>query len=141
MTDRGQSALDFLLGAVIFLIAVMIVVAVIPGMLDPFTTGSESHPVIVDRAVTTLATEELASESPYVASESTVTDVFEQSESELIATLGLPDSIRLNVTMDNGTGRVDYLGPTPPATKSVTAAWRVVEYRGTPANVTVRVWR
>lgn len=141
MTDRGQSTLDFLLGAVIFLIAVMVVVAFIPGMLDPFTTGSESHPVIADRAVSTLATEELATESQYMASESTVNDVFTQNESELIATLGLPDSIRLNVTMDNGTGRVGEVGPSPLSSRSATAAWRVIDYRGTPANVTVRVWR
>lgn len=141
MSDRGQSTLDFLLGVVIFLIAIMIVVAVIPGMLDPFTSGSESHPVVADRAVSTLATEELGTESPYVASDSAVADVFDQSESELITTLGLPDSIRLNVTMDNRTGTVGSLGPIPPSAKSATAAWRVVDYNGSPANVTVRVWR
>lgn len=140
MNDRAQSTLDFLLGAVIMLIAVMIVATVIPGMLDPFATGSEAHPVIADRAVTSLATDELAAESPYQASDSTVQDVFAQSESGLRSTLALPASVRLNVTMDNRSGRINATGPVPPSTRSVTAAWRVVDYQGTPANVTVRVW-
>ncbi|MDZ7851033.1 MAG: hypothetical protein U5K70_09695 [Halodesulfurarchaeum sp.] len=138
--DRGQSTLDFLLGTVIFLFAVLIVVAVVPGMLDPFATGSEAHPVAADRAVTTLATEDLADGSPYIATESRVKGVFNQTESELGHSLGIPDRARFNVTLRLAHETVGTVGPEPPSSGSVTSAWRVVSYEGAPANLTVRMW-
>lgn len=141
LDDRGQSTLDFLLGTVIFLLAVLIVVAVVPGMLDPFVTGTEAHPVAADRAVTTLATEELADPgSPYIATEPRVTDVFSQNESELGHSLAVPDRTSLNVTLRSAHEQVGAVGSIPPTSGSVTSAWRVVSYNGTPANLTVRMW-
>ncbi|MFB6085552.1 MAG: hypothetical protein ABEJ84_01885 [Halodesulfurarchaeum sp.] len=141
LDDRGQSTLDFLLGTVIFLFAVVIVVAVVPGLLDPFATGTESHPVVADRAVTTLATEELAApDSPYVLTESRVSFVFAQNESELSAALAVRNRVRLNVTLRSANEMFGAVGPSPPTSGSVISAWRVVSYQGNPANLTVRVW-
>ncbi|MFW5921966.1 MAG: DUF7287 family protein [Halodesulfurarchaeum sp.] len=139
--DRGQSTLDFLLGTVIFLFAVIVVVAVVPGMLDPFATGSEAHPVAADRAVTTLATEDFVdADSPYVANQSRVETVLNQTESELASSLSVPERARLNVTLRSGAGVEHSVGPNPPSSGSVTSAWRVVSYEGAPANLTVRMW-
>ncbi len=138
--NRGQSTLDFLLGTVIFLLAVVIVIAVIPGMLDPFATGSEADPVIADRAVSTLVSDELSSPDSAITTPENVSAVFDQDESELATSLRIDESVRLNVTLDNRTGIIENVGPTPPSSGSVTAAWRVIFYEGAPANVTVRVW-
>lgn len=139
--ERGQSTLDFLLGTVIFLFAVIVVVAVVPGMLDPFATGSEAHPVAADRAVTTLATEDLADPgSPYIANQSRVATVLGQNESELATSLAVPERARLNVTLRSASGMENSVGPEPPTSGSVTSAWRVVSYEGAPANLTVRMW-
>ena len=141
MTDRGQSTLDFLLGTVVFLVAVMVVVAVVPGMLEPFSTGSEANPVIADRAVNSLLADELSDPgSPYSTTDAQVSAVFDRSEAELSQDLGVPDTASLNATITNQSGRLGAVGPTPPDTTSVTAAWRVVTYEGAPANVTVKVW-
>ena len=141
MTDRGQSTLDFLLGTVVFLVAVMVVVAVVPGMLNPFVTGSEPDPVIADRAVTSLVTDEIAAPStPYSTTEPQVSDVFNRTEENLSRDLGLPERTTLNATITNQSGTIGAVGPTPPDERSVTAAWRYVTYEGGPANVTVKVW-
>lgn len=142
MNDRGQSTLDFLLGAVIFLLAVIVVVAAVPGMIDPFVSGGESHPIVADRAVTNLATDTLTDspENPYVLSQDKVDTTFGMTEAGLKETLGVPSSVTMNVTLTNGAGPIREFGPAPPSSRSITAAWRVAEYQGNPANITVRVW-
>ena len=141
VVDRGQSTLDFLLGTVIFLLAVVVVVAVVPGMLDPFATGTESHPVAADRAVSTLVTDEFSEPtSPYLATSDRVSAVFERDVSTLETELALPSTAQLNVTFVTGAGMLESVGETPPSSASVTTAWRVVSFEGAPANVTVRVW-
>lgn len=141
MMDRGQSTLDFLLGTVVFLLAVTLVVAVVPGMLDPFVTGTESHPVLADRAADTLVTEEFGDpESPYSTTEARVSSVFSRSPETLATDLGLSDRTGFNATVVNGTGSVRGIGDPPPESASVTAARRVVGLEDGLANVTVRVW-
>ncbi|MGM0371375.1 MAG: DUF7287 family protein [Halobacteriota archaeon] len=142
MIDRGQSTLDFLLGAVIFLLAITVVVGFVPGMLDPFVTGTEGHPVTADRAVSTLTSDELATgDSPYVTTQERVRAVLNGTdEAELAGQLGV-GAARLNVTVTNQTGPVETVGPAPPESGSVTAAHRVISIDDEPATVILRVWK
>ena len=140
MTDRGQSTLDFLLGTVVFLLAVVFVVAVVPTMLDPFVTGSESHPLVADRAVDTVVENELGAGGSGTVSQERVETVFTRSESQLRTDLAIPEEVRLNATVRNRSGTAHSVGPAPPDRVSVTAARRVVTVSGSPANVTVQVW-
>ncbi|MFB6109409.1 MAG: hypothetical protein ABEJ60_00845 [Halodesulfurarchaeum sp.] len=140
MSDRGQSTLDFLLGTVIFLLAVALVAGFVPGMLDPYATQTASRPLLADRAASTLAAGVLPTgDSPYVTTGERVTTVFAQSDAELRAELGLPQSIGFNVTLE-AQRRTWTAGSTPPTTASVTTAWRVVSIDGYPADLIVRVW-
>ncbi|MDR5657019.1 hypothetical protein RH831_07465 [Halodesulfurarchaeum sp. HSR-GB] len=143
MNDRGQSTLDFLLGIVLFLLAVTMVVGFVPGMLDPFVTGTEGHPVTADRAVSTLTSDKLATgESPYVTTRERVWAVINDStEAELATALGVGNGARLNVTVTNRTAPVEQVGPVPPDTGSVTTAHRVISIDGQAATVTLRVWK
>jgi hypothetical protein len=140
MTDRGQSTLDFLLGTVVFLLAVVFVVTVVPTMLDPFVTGTEPHPLVADRAVDTLVEDELGAAGTGIVAQDRVDTVFARSESALRTDLAVPETISLNATLRNGSGVVRSVGPAPPDRGSVTAARRVVTVSGSQSNVTVQVW-
>lgn len=140
MSDRGQSTLDFLLGTVVFLLAVVFVVSVVPTMLDPFVTGSESQPLVADRAIETLVEDELGAAGSGTVDQERVVAVFDRSPSALQTDLGVPETVGLNATVQNRSGTVKSVGPTPPDRSSVTAARRAISVSGSPANVTVRVW-
>ena len=140
-TGRGQTTLDFLIGTATFLIAVGLIVAFVPGMIDPFATGSEGNAITANRAVNSLSQDRLSGpESPYVLDESAVSAFFGKNETEAREALGLGDGVRINVTMENETARIGSIGPDPPDTASVTSAWRVVEYDAERAEIVVRVW-
>jgi hypothetical protein len=141
MTDRAQSTLDFLLGTVVFLLAVTLVVAVVPGMLDPFVTGTEPHPVLADRAADSLVTDELADPvDPYATNRTRVDTVFNRSADTLKAELGVPERTGFNATIENATGTIGRVGGAPPGQQSVTDSQRVLGLDGGTATVTVRVW-
>lgn len=142
MNRRGQTTLDFLIGTSTFLIAIGIIIAFVPGMIDPFTVGTEGHSVMANRAVDTLAQSELAEpEEPYMMKESAVDAVLNNSTdtAAIKNRLGLGDSVDVNVTLTNDT-TTKWRGPSPPDSRSVTSAWRVVTYGGDRAELTVRVW-
>ena len=140
MTDRGQSTLDFLLGTVVFLLAVVFVVSVVPTMLDPFVTGTEPHPLVADRAAETLVEDELQAGGSGMVSQERVDAVFARSESALRTDLAVPETVSLNASVRNSTGIVRSVGPSPPDYGSVTAGKRVVTVSGSLTNVTVNVW-
>lgn len=48
-TDRGQTVIDFGIGAGVFIIAVGIVFAFVPTMFEPFSSAAGSSPVVADR--------------------------------------------------------------------------------------------
>lgn len=140
MTDRGQSTLDFLFGTVVFLLAVVFVVSVVPTLLNPFVTGTESHSLVADRAIETLVADELEAGETGMESRERVERVFEGSESDLATALAVPDTLRLNASVTNRSGTVHSVGPAPPERGSVTAARRSVVVSGSLSNVTVQVW-
>ncbi|AKH97598.1 DUF7287 family protein [Halanaeroarchaeum sulfurireducens] len=136
---RAQTTLDFLVGVSIFLLTVAMVMAMIPGILDPFALEESSSPVQTNRAATALATDELADDGdPYVLSTTKVdaffvgTDVTDQ--------LGLDEDRATNVTLENESGIVKAIGPPVPQDRSTTTAWRTVSYEGAQATVRVRTW-
>jgi hypothetical protein len=48
-TNRGQTVIDFAVGAGVFLIATGIVFAFIPTMFEPFTSAAGNSPIVADR--------------------------------------------------------------------------------------------
>ncbi|ATW87085.1 hypothetical protein halTADL_0268 [Halohasta litchfieldiae] len=48
-TDRGQTVIDFAVGAGVFLIATGVVFAFIPTMFEPFASAAGSSPIVADR--------------------------------------------------------------------------------------------
>lgn len=141
MTLRGQTTLDFLIGTSTFLIAIGLVLAFVPGMIDPFVTGSEDNAIIANRAVKSLSQEHLSSpNNPYVLNEAAVETFFDKNESQARNALGLGDQVRLNITLENETTRFKSIGPEPPETSSITSSWRIAEYKSKRAEIVARVW-
>lgn len=138
---RGQTTLDFLVGAAVFLLAVSIVIAMVPGMLDPFSLTESSDSVAANRAAESLATDGLVSENtPYVLDEQAVNTFFTLDETAVKDRLGMHESTSINVSLENQSGTVDTTGPTLPDDTSVTTAWRIVTHEGEQATIRVRTW-
>jgi len=81
--NRGQTVIDFGVGAGVFLIAVGIVFAFVPTMFEPFSTAAGSSPVVADRTVDHLAGSMLAADpaSPSVLSAACSAAFFGSNES------------------------------------------------------------
>lgn len=138
---RGQTTLDFLVGAAVFLLAVSIVMALVPGMLDPFSLTDSSDSVETNRAAESLATDELATEkTPYVLDEQAVDTFFALEESGVRDRLGMHETTSVNVSLENQSGTIDATGPTLPDESSITTAWRIVTHDGEQATIRVRTW-
>ncbi|MFB6070808.1 MAG: hypothetical protein ABEJ76_07270 [Halanaeroarchaeum sp.] len=138
---RGQTTLDFLVGTSAFLLAVGLVVGLVPGMLDPFTVDGRATPVAGNRAVASLAQDELAEQGePFVLSESAVDDFFALDDDAVAERLDLQEGVSANVTLDNETASPKTVGPPVPPDRSVTITWRRVSYAGERATLTVRIW-
>jgi len=138
---RAQTTLDFMIGTAAFLLAVGLVVGMVPGMLDPFSVTSSSAPVTANRAIGSLAGDELAApDRPFVLSGSAVTDFFALDESGVRTRLGMSDEVTVNVTLENSTTRLQAVGPPIPQEQSTTTAWRVVSYKDEQSVLTVRLW-
>ena len=79
--SRGQTTLDFAIGVSVFLIVVAFVLAFVPGMLDPFVTGSEEEPVVANRVADSLSQGRLGAPSdPYSLSVTCTTAFFAEGE-------------------------------------------------------------
>lgn len=138
--DRGQSTLDFLLGAVIFLLVLAMVVAFVPGLFDPFVDGGEAQPVVADRAVSTLLSHLSVGETPGVTNSTQVDAVFNRSPGTLRHQLGIPPGRGFNATVSTDGGRLQSAGETPPDHASVSVGWRVISIDGRTAELRVRTW-
>lgn len=139
---RAQTTLDFLVGTTVFLLTVTAVLVTVPGLVDPFAAGSESHTITADRTAETLATDRLVSSpaDPYVFHADRVDGFFADNESVAMTELGLPSSVSLNVTLSNETTQLHALGPTPGEDADASVAWRAGQYRNDYAELVVRVW-
>lgn len=141
MMRRGQTTLDFLIGTATFLIAIGLIIAFVPGIIEPFAAGTEGHTVMADRAVSTLTESDLVeADEPFLLDKTATDDFFTKDSSAVKQQLGLPSTTGLNVTLSDESGQLDSLGPPPSNSQAVSSAWRVVTYDGDRAELTVRIW-
>jgi len=152
---RGQTTIDFAVGATLFLLAVAFVFTFVPVMFQPFAT-SQSDPLVADRAANRLATDVLGDPAePYVLNETCTTAFFaanapptgcpDPTDGSLgdhpNPTLGIPDDTRLNVTLVDPSGTVEAsVGDSRENARDVITAQRRVLYRGESYELYVRVW-
>ncbi len=137
MSARGQTGIDFLVGATVFLIAVGFVFAFVPSMFAPFFTGGTGDTLSADRAATQLAERELVEDpaNPAVLNQSKVDEFFDDcGPSDLDERLALGSE---RVQVELGT---DTCGDDPPARSSVTVSQRFVSIDGEHYTLTVRIW-
>ncbi|MFB6123757.1 MAG: hypothetical protein ABEJ78_09905 [Haloferacaceae archaeon] len=131
---RAQTTIDYAIGTSVFLVTVAFVVAFVPGILQPFTGGTQEEVATVDRAAATLAQDLLGSpETPYLLNE-TCTEAFFNGTTacgfdgglSVRERLGLDERQRINVRIvgqdTDGDGSRDLL--------CRTSAGRVVEVPG-----------
>jgi len=151
---RGQTTLDFAVGASVFLLATAFVFAFVPGMIQPFA-GQQSHAISADRAAEQLSADLLAHPAePYVLDASCTkaffagsTDVSCRFDSASPQTaLGAPSTLELNISIENssGTAALDgqrlSTGEPLPSDQGVRTARRTVHLEGAPYTLFVRVW-
>ncbi len=74
--DRGQTTLDFAVGMSVFLLTTVVVVAFVPGMLEPFQTGPQQSTVVADRVATQLVEETLVRDGQHYVLNATCTLAF-----------------------------------------------------------------
>jgi len=112
--DRGQTTLDFAVGMGLFIISLIFILVFVPGLLDPFTAGTQDETPAVNRVADQLSQQLLGtSTEPYVVSTHCTLELFEDdavegcpfSGSTLNERLGVRDLSSVNVTIrSNVTG-------------------------------------
>lgn len=105
---RGQTTIDFAVGVGVFLIAVVFVLGLFPGLLQPFTSGPQEETVAADRSADNLAAGLLGDPTtPYVL-DLECTDAFFEDTSpsecrfagdDLHERMGLGSRQRVNVSI------------------------------------------
>ncbi|MFB6148452.1 MAG: hypothetical protein ABEJ48_02200 [Halobacteriales archaeon] len=107
--DRGQTTIDYAIGAALFLLAVGFVITFVPSMLDPFDAG-QAKPLVADRAASQLAEDTLGRPAdPARLNDTAVVEFFDTSDTVPVADeLGIDDQYEINVTIErNVTGDAD----------------------------------
>lgn len=165
---RGQTTLDFGIGAGLFVVALVFVVAFVPTIFDPFYTGSSANLVVADRAASTLASDVLATSTADAGSLSTGCVVAfadsnqtlanercanDPSVSDLDETLSLSGrNVNVSIHAMNGTAdepaEIEWEGESVALTwnnsnsipTDVAFATRTVRIDGQQYRMTVRVW-
>lgn len=111
--ERGQTSIDFLIGAGVFLLAVTFVFGVIPSMTEPFT-GDQEQTLMADRLATQLGESYLGtSDDPTTLNETCTYAFFDaiaadggdcpigfEKSDDLPTRLGIDDRYRVNVTIE-----------------------------------------
>lgn len=135
-SDRGQTGVDFLVGAAVFLIAVGFVFAFLPMMFDPFVGTGTSNTLVADRTAAYLVEDHLVDPAfPAMLDTEKTDDFFNGSNNNLGADLGI-DTDQVQVQLGNETR-----GPEPPADgSSIVVSQRLVKYDGAYYRLFVRVW-
>lgn len=120
MVGRAQTGVDFAIAMGIFLVAVTVVIAFLPEMIEPFSTNPTENPLVADRVANQLIDFQLAGPSPGVLDTTCTLYFFNTTEDptpcpsfnstdSLNDKLGIDDAINVNVTIEqNVTG-----GPEP----------------------------
>jgi hypothetical protein len=156
--SRGQSTIDYGIGAVIFVLTVAFVLAFTPTLLQPFVGGAQDDYATADRVADQLSTDLLGEPSePYVL-DKTCTDEFLDGNFTAAATsicrysgndrneaLGLNDNTNVYVELvkleDGPDTVVDSVGDEPgTGGPTVASASRQVLYHGEQHQLRVKVW-
>lgn len=139
---RAQTTLDFLIGTTVFLLTLSAVLVTLPGMVDPFATGSESHTIVADRSAERLSADLLVASpgKPFVFETDAVTAFFGQPLADARDDLAVQSHVEVNVTLSNETHRLHSTGPSVPGSADSSVAWRSGRYQGEYAELVVRVW-
>ena len=145
MTHRGQTVIDFGIGAGVFIIAVGFVFAFVPSMFEPFSTAAGSSPIVADRTADHLTGTLLAADpaSPSVLSAACTAAFF--GENETLATnadcgfdANEPATELLGVDTHNVNVTVRELGDSPSTGPAVELSVDDIDYtltRGTDGPV------
>lgn len=82
MTDRGQTVIDFGIGASVFIIAVGFVFMFVPSMFEPFSSAAGSSPIVADRTADHLTGSLLAADpaNPSVLSAACTAALFGENQ-------------------------------------------------------------
>lgn len=152
--DRGQTTIDFAVGATLFLLTMAFVFAFVPVMFQPFAT-SQSNPLVADRVANRLATDVLGDPAePYVLN-ATCTSAFFANNAPPTGcsyaydtagdhpnlALGVDEDTDINVTVVDPSGTVVFdAGSDRDDVRDVITAQRRVLYDGQSYELYVRVW-
>jgi Flp pilus assembly protein TadG len=152
--DRGQTTIDFAVGATLFLLTMAFVFAFVPAMFQPFAT-SQSDSLVADRAANRLATDVLGTPGePYVLDTTCTTAFFagnppptgcayayDTAGDHPHLALGVGADTTVNVTLvDPSSGVVFTAGDDLANARDVITAQRRVSYDGKSHELYVRVW-
>lgn len=169
MTHRGQTVIDFGIGAGVFIIAVGIVFVFVPSMFEPFSTAAGSSPIVADRTADHLTGSLLVADPASPSMLSTACTAAFLGENETLATnancgFDVTDSTAdlLGVDARNVNVTIRELGDSPstgPAVErsvdgtpytftrgtdgipsDVSTASRVVQIDGDRYRLVVKVW-
>jgi hypothetical protein len=98
---RGQTTIDYAIGAGLFLVSVAFIVAFVPGIISPFQTGVQEETITADRVADQLAEGMLVgADSAYVLDQPCTVAFFDDSVGSSAC------------TFDNGDDPADRLGLT-----------------------------
>lgn len=168
-TGRGQTNVDFLVGIVVFLLAVTFVVGAVPQLLVPY--DDQETPLVAERTAATVADSLLAVDGTVGVLDVSCTGAFFvgtndtgcpfDADAPLERRVGVDGSYRVNVTVEwnvtgdptpetlcynggdvgaCGSGRLVAGPATPDRLRSVAVARRTVRLDTRSAVVEVRVW-
>jgi hypothetical protein len=108
MSDRGQTVLDFTIGMSLFLLVLLFVLLFLPGVLSPFTSGSQVEIGLTNRIADSLSEGLLGDPAtPHVLNTTCTVAFFDDnspgycrhSGSNLTSRLGLKSYQQTNITM------------------------------------------
>jgi hypothetical protein len=150
---RGQTTIDFAVGATLFLLTMAFVFTFVPVMFQPFAT-SQSNPLVADRVANRLATDILGDPAePYVLNDTCTTAFFGSNPAPSGCSyqysagdhpnlaLGVEDDTRINVTLVDPSGAVELsTGESRANARDVITAQRRVLYKDRSYELYVRVW-
>ena len=140
--ERGQTAIDFVVGMGVFLLAVAFVFAFVPSMFAPFFAPGIGDPVTADRAANYLAEDRLAVDDGVTGEldRDDVKDLLEAcDEDELQSVLGIElRNVQVELYAVDEEDPSYSCGPDPGG--SVTVSERLVSLDGELKTLYVRVW-
>ena len=132
--SRGQTTIDFALGAAILLLGVAFVILMAPNLFTPFETGQSADPLTSDRVADHLVAE--------FDDAGSVDAFFADEDSPVNDAVGVSERQSLNVSIEaQGSGETLHRGPSVPSESGqVTQSQRLIEYDEEPHWLVVEVW-